>query len=246
MHFLDGPRPYAFAHRGFASDGDENSMAAFQRAVDLGYHYLETDVRATADGVALAFHDATLDRTTDRRGQIEQMSWAEVRKARIAGREPIPLLVDVLGTWPHVRINLDMKSSRSLRPAIDALRRTRAVERVCVGAFATRRIRAVRRELGSALCTAFGPAAVVSLRVTGRALPRGAACVEVPARLGRRHLTDARFLAAAHRLGLPVIAYTVNERAHIRALLDLGVDGLMTDRADLLREVLIERGQWGP
>lgn len=245
MRFLDGPQPYAFAHRGFAPDGDENSMAAFQRAVDLGYRYLETDVRATADGVALAFHDATLDRTTDRHGPIEQMSWAEVRKARIGGREPIPLLADVLGTWPEVRINLDMKSSRSLRPAIDALRRTRAVERVCVGAFATRRIRAVRRELGAALCTAFGPAAVVSLRVTGRALPRGAACVQVPARLGRRHVTDARFLAAAHRLALPVIAYTVNDPAQMRALLDLGVDGLMTDRAELLREVLLERGQWG-
>src|SRR5690349_16959668 len=153
--FLDHDGPIPFAHRGGSLDGDENSMAAFQRAVDLGYHYLETDVRATADGVALAFHDATLDRTTDRRGPIEQLPWVEVRKARIAGREPIPLLADVLGTWPHVRINLDMKSSRSLRPAIDALRRTRAIERVCVGAFAARRIRAVRRELGAAVCTAF-------------------------------------------------------------------------------------------
>jgi len=168
-----------------------------------------------------------------------------VRKARIGGQEPIPLLADVLGTWPDIRINLDMKSSRSLRPAIDALRRTRAVDRVCIGAFAGRRIRAVRRELGAALCTAFGPAAVVSLRVTGRALPRGAACVEVPAQVGRRIVTDARFLAAAHRLGLPVIAYTVNDPAKMRSLLDLGVDGLMTDRADVLRDVLVERGQWG-
>ncbi len=246
MGFLDGSRPYAFAHRGFAPDGDENSMGAFQRAVDLGYGYLETDVRATADGVALAFHDATLDRTTDRHGAIEQLPWAQVRTARIAGREPIPLLADVLGTWPHVRINLDMKSSRSLRPAIEAVRRTRAVDRVCVGAFATRRIQAVRRELGAELCTAFGPAAVVALRMTGRAPRRGAACVEVPARVGRRALTDARFLAAAHRLGLPVIAYTVNDPAQMRQLLDLGVDGLMTDRADVLRDVLRERGQWHP
>ena len=246
MGFLDGPRPYAFAHRGFAPDGDENSMAAFQRAVDLGYRYLETDVRATADGVALAFHDARLDRVTDGRGEIEKMTWAQVRNARIHGREPIPLLADVLGAWPDVRINLDMKSSRSLQPSIDVVRRTASIDRVCVGAFATRRIRAVRAQLGPGLCTSFGPAAVVLLRMTGRAFPRGAACVEVPARVGRLAVTDARFLASAHRLGLPVIAYTVDVPAHMHRLLDLGVDGLMTDRADLLREVLVERGQWSP
>jgi glycerophosphoryl diester phosphodiesterase len=117
---------------------------------------------------------------------------------------------------------------------------------VCVGAFATRRIRAVRAQLGPGLCTSFGPAAVVSLRTTGRAFPRGAACVEVPASVGRLAVTDRRFLASAHRLGLPVIAYTVDVPAHMHRLLDLGVDGLMTDRADVLREVLIERGQWGP
>ena len=96
MAFLDGPAPFAFAHRGFAPNGDENSLAAFQRAVDLGYTYLETDVRVTADGVALAFHDATLDRVTQLRGRIEELPWATVRTARIAGSEPIPLLSDVL------------------------------------------------------------------------------------------------------------------------------------------------------
>jgi glycerophosphoryl diester phosphodiesterase len=68
----------------------------------------------------------------------------------------------------------------------------------------------------------------------------------VPASVGRLAVTDARFLSSAHRLGLPVIAYTVDVPAHMHRLLDLGVDGLMTDRADLLREVLAERGQWGP
>lgn len=244
MAFLDGPRPYAFAHRGFAPDGAENSMSAFARAVELGYRYLETDVRVTADGVALAFHDATLDRLTELRGPVHALPWSTVRTARVAGREPIPLLADVLASWPHVRFNLDIKSSRGIGPAIDVLRRTGAVGRVCVGAFATRRITAVRRVLGEQLCTSFGPGAVVSLRAAGRARPRGAGCVEVPARIGGRRFVDRRFLSHAHRYGLPVIAYTVNDPAEMRQLLDLGVDGLMTDRADLLREVLCERGQW--
>jgi glycerophosphoryl diester phosphodiesterase len=242
--FLDGPTPYAFAHRGYAPDGDENSLAAFQRAVDLGFSYLETDVQVTADGVALAFHDTRLDRLTELRGRIDALPWAVVRRARIAGREPIPLLADVLTTWPHARINLDVKSTRSVAATIEVLRRTRAVDRVCVAAFATRRIVAVRQALGPGLCTAFGPGAVLSLRLSGRARLRGAACVEAPASVGGRQVVDGRFVRASHRLGLPVIAYTVNDVAQMRRLLDLGVDGLMTDRAELLRSELDERGQW--
>src|SRR5436309_4342344 len=94
--FLDAAAPIAFAHRGFSVDGHENSMAAFEAAVALGYRYLETDVRVTADGVALAFHDAKLNRVTDRAGRIAQLPWRVVREARIGGREPIPLLTDLL------------------------------------------------------------------------------------------------------------------------------------------------------
>ncbi|MEO9139812.1 MAG: glycerophosphodiester phosphodiesterase family protein, partial [Jatrophihabitans sp.] len=103
--FLNTDGPVAFAHRGFAPEGGENTMAAFGRAVQLGYGYLETDVRVTADGVALAFHDATLDRVTDRNGRIDRLPWTEVRAARLAGGEQVPLLADVLDTWPDVRVN---------------------------------------------------------------------------------------------------------------------------------------------
>lgn len=248
MPFLDVPGPIAFAHRGFAPDGAENSMAAFERAVALGYRYLETDVRVTADGVALAFHDATLDRVTDRRGRISQLRWAEVRRARIAGREPIPVLAEVLSAWPQVCVNVDVKHEGAIGPTIDAIRRTGALERVCVGAFSTARVIALRQLLGPQLCTSLGPREAIALRMAaaiGRA-PRAALgqCVQVPARIGRVQLLDTRFLDTAHTLGLPVHAWTVNTRAEMEWLLDLGVDGLMTDRADLLREVLIERGHW--
>jgi glycerophosphoryl diester phosphodiesterase len=219
-------------------------MTAFQRAVDLGYTYLETDVRVTADGVALAFHDATLDRLTDHRGRLDTIPWAVARRARVAGREPIALLADVLSTWPHTRINVDVKSSRAIQPTIDVVRRTGSADRVCIGAFATRRITAVRRAFGAGLCTSYGPAAVVSLRVAGRARARGAGCVEAPATVGGRPFIGRRYVHAAHAAGLPLIAYTVNRRREMDRLLDLGVAGIMTDRADMLREVLQERGQW--
>jgi glycerophosphoryl diester phosphodiesterase len=252
--FLDSATPIAFAHRGYAPDGAENSMTAFARAVDLGYRYLETDVRVTADGVALAFHDATLERTTDDRGRIDALPWQAVSAARIAGREPIPLLTDLLAAWPQVCINLDVKADRGVGPTIDAIRYTNAVERVCIGAFSSRRIADVQRALGPRLCTSLGPQAALRLRLSaGRLAPLGptrrrvtARCAQVPARIGRRPFVDARYLAAAHALGLQVHAWTVNDPAEMARLLDLGVDGIMTDDAPALRDQLVARGAWPP
>lgn len=244
MSFLDGPTPIAFAHRGFAPDGAENSMSAFERAVSLGYRYLETDVRVTADGVALAFHDRTLDRMTDRRGRIDRLRWKDVRRARILGREPIPLLADLLTAWPDICLNLDVKAATSVRPAVDAIIRTGTVNRVCVGAFSSRRIAEVRDALGPQVCTSLGPRAVISLRVARRLRASGARCVQAPASIGRRAFVNPAFVAAAHAAGLQVHAYTVNDPAEMTRLLDLGVDGIMTDRADVLRELLVRRGQW--
>lgn len=248
MAFLDGPTPIAFAHRGFDLSGAENSMAAFQGAVDLGYRYLETDVRVTADGVALAFHDARLDRVTDRRGVVARLPWREVRLARIGGREPIPLLADVLGAWPEARVNLDVKAGHSLTPTLDAIRRAGAVDRVCVGAFSDGRVAAVRRAFGPRLCTSLGPREAIALRLASRVgrLPKPPAgqCAQVPARVGRLDFTDSRLVSAAHDLGLQLHVWTVNAADEMQQLLDLGVDGVMTDRADLLRDVLVRRGQW--
>jgi glycerophosphoryl diester phosphodiesterase len=245
--FLAGPTPLAFAHRGFAPDGAENSMAAFERAVALGYRYLETDVRVTADGVALAFHDGALDRVTDTHGRIDAQPWSVVQKARIAGTEPVPLLADLLAAWPDVRVNLDVKADRSVAPTVAAIRRTGTLDRVCIGAFSTRRIATIRAALGPRLCTSLGPREALRLRLPAartRRSPLAAQCAQVPARIGKRAFVDARYLAVAHELGLQVHAWTVNDSSEMTRLLDLGVDGIMTDRADVLRDLLIARGQW--
>ncbi len=243
MAFLDSPVPLAFAHRGFAHSGDENCMAAFARAVELGYRYLETDVRATADGVPVAFHDSRLDRVTDRAGRIGALSWREVAKARIAGREPIPRLIDVLAAWPDTLLNLDIKHAAAIGPTIDAILHTGTLERVCVGAFSDARIAAIRGALGPRLCTSLGPREAIALTLP-RSRPTAGLCAQVPARAGRMPVVDRRYLDRAHRLGLQVHVWTVNDRAEMQRLLDLGVDGIMTDRADLLRAVLRDRGVW--
>jgi glycerophosphoryl diester phosphodiesterase len=246
--FLDAPLPLAIAHRG-ADTAAENSMAAFESVVALGYRYLETDVRATADGVLLAFHDATLDRVTDRAGRIAELPYEQVARARIGGTEPIPLLADVLDAWPDVRLNVDVKAAPAVGPLIEVLRRTKAVDRVCVGSFSDVRLGAVRKALGPDLCTALGPREAIRLRLSsyraGNGIhPQVAGCAQVPARIGRLRVTDRRLVEAAHRRGLQVHVWTVNEEIEMNRLLDLGVDGIMTDHAALLRTVLQARGQW--
>ncbi|MGY1605200.1 glycerophosphodiester phosphodiesterase [Geodermatophilus sp. SYSU D00815] len=248
--FLDAPTPLAFAHRGGAIEHLENSMSAFEACVALGYRYLETDVRATADGVLVAFHDATLERTTDRAGSIERLPWSEVSRARIGGREPIVRLEDLLGAWPDVRFNLDIKAAGVLAPLVRAVRRLQATDRLCLASFSDARVAAARRLFGPSMCTSLGPRGVAALRLSSYS-PRAAGlvrinagCAQVPVHLGGRALIDERFVAAAHARGLQVHAWTVDTEEEVEALLDLGVDGVMTDRPAMLRETLEKRDQW--
>jgi glycerophosphoryl diester phosphodiesterase len=246
--FLDWPGPLAFAHRGGASEAPENTMPAFAHAVSLGFRYLETDVHVTADGVLVAFHDDRLDRVTDRTGTIAALPWREVREARVDGREPIPLLEDLLAAWPDVRVNIDPKHDAAAEPLAAALVRTGATDRVCVGAFSDRRIARVRALTGAALCTSMGPREVARLVSASRGGPgrRGVVspCAQVPVRQGRVPLVTARFVAAAHRVGAQVHVWTIDDRDEMARLLDLGVDGIMTDRPLVLKDLLIERGAW--
>jgi glycerophosphoryl diester phosphodiesterase len=253
--FCQHDGPIAMAHRGFSLDGLENSMAAFGAAVDLGLTYLETDVHATSDGALLAFHDDKLDRVTDATGMVAELPWSTVRLARIGGREPVPLLEDVLGAWPHVKVNVDVKSRRAIEPLVEVIRRTGAIERVCVASFSGARRAAVRRRLGPRLATSVGPARL-SLWRLGGALPRpagpalahlaldAAAAVQVPERAGPLTVVTRQSIDRAHLAGAQVHVWTIDEPADMHRLLDLGVDGLITDRADLLRDVLVARGEW--
>ncbi|MCZ7413224.1 MULTISPECIES: glycerophosphodiester phosphodiesterase [unclassified Streptomyces] len=246
--YFDHPRPFAFAHRGGTAGGLENTEHAFRRAVDLGYRYLETDVHATSDGRLVAFHDDTLDRVTDARGRIAELPWAEVSRARVAGREPVPLFEDLLRAFPAARWNVDVKAEGALRPLLRVLDEQDAWDRVCVGSFSEGRVARARRLAGARLATSLGTGGVLALRLRSWRLPArlrgGALAAQVPVRQAGVPVVDRAFVRCAHRIGLQVHVWTVNEAERMRALLDLGVDGIMTDHVELLREVLEERGAW--
>ena len=240
--FLDAGGPIAFAHRG-ACPGLENTLAAVERVTGLGYRYLETDVRVTRDGVAVLLHDPTLDRVSDRAGAVAELPWAEVARARVGG-EPVARLEDLLGSFPRLRVNIDVKTPAAVGALVAAVRRAGAVDRVCVGSFSDASVAAVRAGLGERLCTSLGPRGVLALRVGSLRRPV-AGCAQVPVRFGPVPVLDRRFVAAAHRRGLAVHAWTVNAPAEMDRLLDLGVDGIMTDDAVALRDVLRRRQVWG-
>jgi glycerophosphoryl diester phosphodiesterase len=227
-------------------------MAAFEGARRLGYRYMETDVHATADGVLVAFHDGKLDRVTDRTGVIAELPWSEVRLARVAGTEPIPLLEDLLGLAPEIRVNIDVKAEPAIEPLTALLQRMNAVERVCVAGFSEHRLGAMRKALGAELCTAMGPLDTARLRAASvlpaflrdRFGPRDFPCAQVPLRQAGIPVADAPFIREAHRRGVQVHVWTIDDPTVMSALLDQRVDGIMTDRPAVLKTVLAARGQW--
>ncbi len=218
-------------------------MEAFQYAIDLGYRYLETDVQVTADGVLAAFHDNDLQRTCGRPGKISELPWSEVSKALVDGKAPIPLLEDLFGAWPQARINIDCKSNAAVDALVASLRRTNSLPRVCVAAFSDSRLRKLRKQLGEQLCSSLGPVELALLRFGLLRNPPGLAA-QVPVKQGPVNVVNRAFVERSHRLGLQVHVWTIDDAAEIERLLDLGVDGIMTDRPLVLRQVLQTRGTW--
>ncbi|SMC82883.1 glycerophosphodiester phosphodiesterase [Lentzea albidocapillata] len=249
--YLTGTRPRAFAHRGWHVDdltGMENSLSSFRRAVQEGYRYIETDVHATSDGHVVVHHDQTLDRTTDAQGIVSALPWTEVQHARVGGREPIARLADVLEELPDTFFNIDVKSENAVEPIITLLRKAKSLHRVCLASFSDNRLARLRRIAGPDLLTSMGPRSAGALWAAGRIPLAGLAVrgqvAQVPVSQGRLQIVDRRFVQAAHRRSLEVHVWTIDDEADMRTLLDLGVDGLVTDRPDVLREVLQSRNSW--
>ncbi len=243
----------AMAHRGgFLSEADrprENTMYAFSRAVERGYRYLETDAHVSADGVLFSFHDDTLDRVTDASGVPERLPWRALEQVRVAGIDPIPTFDELLDTLPGARFNIDLKVPQAIEPLVRALDDHAAHDRVCVGSFSSARIRAFRRLTRGRVATAAGPAGVAwqAYAPLGRRIARSPGVVlQIPARAWRERLPvlTSGLVRTAHAAGRAVHVWTVNERAEMERLIEAGVDGLVSDRIDLLAEVLDERGLW--
>lgn len=250
--YLDSTTPLAFAHRGGSEVEDnlgiENSLAAFRHAYAQGYRYLETDVRCSSDGVVYAFHDETLERMTGNSASFEALPAAEVDAERLDGREPIPTLGALYDAFPNARFNIDVKSDDAIDATCAVIEAHGAVERTCLASFEHSRLTRVRRRLPNVATSAsVREVSLVKLlpafllRIVG--VPKGI-CLQVPARHNGITVVTRRFIKRAHALNQQVHVWTIDDADEINRLLDLGADGIITDRTDVLKRVLVARGSW--
>ena len=241
--------PLAIAHRGGMALGPENTLTAFGRATALGLAYVETDVRTTRDGHLVCLHDATLQRVAGHPGRVADLDLADVRRHRVHGTDAVPTLAEAMTGFPTTRFAIDLKDEASVTAMARLLRAHPGwAERICVAGASGRWLRRLQDEVPG-VTTALGWRALTSLVACahGRIRPLGVgggAFAHVPLRLGRLPIHSERVIARAHDLGIRVVVWTVDDPRTMHDLLDAGVDGIITDRPDVLREVLLARGEW--
>lgn len=246
----------ALAHRGGWDANSpaplENSLRAFEHAVnDLGYRYVETDVHASADGVLVALHDERLDRVSDRQGVVAQLPFSEIRRARISGSEPVPTMDEVFEALPQARFNIDIKQKNAILPLVEAIRRHHAQSRVCVASFSPSRLTRFRSLMGPDVATA-ASIDVVAWSAYVPWIPwllnAGVQAFQIPRnqQLGslRLPVLTAGLRSVAHARDMRIHVWTIDDEQEMTELIDTGVDGIVTDRIDVLRHVASEHGVW--
>jgi glycerophosphoryl diester phosphodiesterase len=238
MHpFFSSSRPLVFAHRGGSALAPENTMAAFANGLAVGADGFELDVQLSRDGVVVVQHDQTVDRTTPGHGRVDEMT------ARDLARLDVPALADVLARFRDARVIVEMKTNgRELASGVvDAIRRSDALERVCLGAFGQRALNAARL-LEPALATSAAREEVrwalyrSWVRKPSYGVPYQG--FQVPEWAGTTRIVSKRFVDMAHRADLSVQVWTVDDEADARRLLEWGVDALITDRPDIMVRVV--------
>jgi len=240
--FFASSRPLVFAHRGGAALAPENTIAAFDNGIALGADGIELDVRLSHDGTPVVHHDRTLDRTTPLRGPIAARSAGEL------GTAGVPTLAAVLDRYRDIRIIIEIKVNDPIAGAavVDVIRLAKAVERVCLGSFGLRVLRAIRRMEPAIATSAAREEVRWALYRSWCGWPvshTGYQGYQVPEWAGATHVVSPRFVRGAHAAGLGIQVWTVDTEPDARRLLDLGVDALITDRPDVLVPIVKQHGR---
>lgn len=246
-YFSSAP-PRVLAHRGLALEAPENTLLAFAKSMAIGVVDLETDVHESSDGVAIISHDPTLERVAGRKVRVNHLTAPELRRVDLGDGQNFATLEEALDAFPDARFNIDVKSSGAIEPTINAVRAVNAVNRVLVSSFSEARQRATVKGLpGVATSASMGAMArvlaVSKLGLTKRVVSMlaGYDALQIPERWKGVRIVSPPLIQSAHDAGIEVHVWTVNEPDDMHRLLDLGVDGLVTDRADLAVEIIRSR-----
>lgn len=250
--YLSPAPPRVLAHRGLALEAPENTLLAFLHAVNAGATHIETDVHGSADGVAIVSHDEDLTRIAGRDVAVRQLTASELRRVQLGSAQGFSSLAEALDAFPETRFNIDVKSADAIPGTIQAVRDTNAAKRVLIGSFSTsRRLKTIRELPGVA--TSLSSSGVLQAVHAARAgavslltrLLRDVDAVQLPPTVGGASIVTPRAIRSFHAAGVEVHIWTINDPEHMVRLLDAGVDGIVTDRADLALPIVAARRSRG-
>ncbi|MDH6180858.1 glycerophosphoryl diester phosphodiesterase [Microbacteriaceae bacterium SG_E_30_P1] len=242
------PLPRVFAHRGLATNAPENTLLAFAHAVSAGATYIETDVHASADGAAIVCHDEDLRRVAGRNIRVNQLTRSELARIDLGHGQGFVTLAEALDAFPQMRFNIDIKSRDAVAPTVATIEKLGAVDRVLLTSFNEDRRRSAVRALPG-VATSASARVFLSALIAGKARAsvaltralRGVHAVQVPVRALGLAVATRPMIERLHAVGVEIHIWTINDPVDMAGLLDLGVDGIVTDRADLALELVGRR-----
>ena len=245
MHpFFEGYDFYPFVHRGGDEEKTENTLEAFQYSSDLGFIFMETDVQSTSDGKVVIFHDSDLKRVAGINKKVSELTFKEIKDVNLTTGGKIPSLEETLHSFPNLRFNIDIKVDSAVEETIRIVKSHHALNRVCLAAFSTNRLNRIRHLTGSDLCSSMGQAEVVRLLLSSYGLNFKASpgfCAQVPVSQFGIPIVTRKFIKKVHDLNKLIHVWTIDETEEMYRLIDLGVDGLMTDKPTVLKKALVAR-----
>lgn len=245
MHpFFKGHRFYGFVHRGGDEEKTENTLEAFQYSSDLGFVFMETDVQLTSDGKVVIFHDNDLKRIAGLNKKVSDLSFKKIKEIDLIHGGRIPSLEETLSSFPNLRFNIDIKVDSAVDETIKIVKNFNAFNKVCLAAFSSKRLRRIRELTDSDLCSSMGQAEIVRLLLSSYGLNFRASpglCAQVPVSQFGIPIVTKRFIKKIHDLNKLIHVWTIDETQEMYRLIDLGVDGLMTDKPTVLKEALVAR-----
>ena len=247
LEFIRSTNIVPIAHRGASLLASENSFESFRKAFDLGYRVIETDIHSSKDGTAYIFHDITLERLTGENLKISDLKDVDIDSLKINNSSIIPRLSNVFEEFPEGLFNLDAKTWKSTKPIVDTIQNMGCRSRVCIGSFNDRRVNAIIKELGLETCHSMGTSNVIKFYLgaqLGIEQHFTSQCIQLPIKMFGISLTTRKVLSYARKLGIKIHFWTINNPVIMQQLLELNVDGIMTDDCVLLKEIMKEQNKW--
>ena len=230
------------AHRGGAEESNENTLESFDYSQSLGCEFIETDVQVSSEGIQYIFHDDDLKRILNNPIRFDSLSSNEIDELSIFNSCKIPKLSDTLLRFPNLCFQIDFKTDEVVMPALDVINEMNVFDRVCIASFNSKRLQNVR-SLYPDLCISMGPNEVFKTLLARFNLYKGDVpgdCLQIPMSYYGIKIVSKRFVDFIHSRGLKIMIWTINDIKTFKYLIDLGVDGIITDKPKLLFKTIEE------